>query len=412
MIPQRTPRRPGLSRIAPALAAFLPLAGCAEWGGQVLEDNHVAFNTSVAQAMDRQLILNIVRLAEDAPTQWMTVTGITVNTSVGGGLGGSGAFPANTATAAGNVNFSYTPTIQFVPRQGDQLAREVMAPIPVSSIENMVSAGWPISWLFFLTCERVQEVNGFDVTKGFGTIANDERFGRLMELCDKLQSRQLLSLSLAPLPVEWNESPIPAAEVTLDRQLAAKKDLAQYKRHADGTYDYVTIELVPVLTIYPEAANDPEAKEFEQLMELKDGPGSYRMVAVERPMPRTSISMRTRSLAAVLRLLSDGVDKQCDMSPPRDEIDTPGEVWAAIASTKGKESANIAANVRSVFHINRSKNHPSGDETAVQFNGEWFWIDHRDQASRQIFSLVRDLFDLQVKTVSQQAPILNIPVGR
>ena len=96
----------------------------------------------------------------------------------------------------------------------------------------------------------------------------------------------------------------------------------------------------------------------------------------------------------------------------RDEIDTPGEVWAAIASTKGKESANIAANVRSVFHINRSKNHPSGDETAVQFNGEWFWIDHRDVASRQIFSLVRDLFDLQVKTVSQQAPILNIPVGR
>ena len=48
----------------------------------------------------------------------------------------------------------------------------------------------------------------------------------------------------------------------------------------------------------------------------------------------------------------------------------------------------------------------------MQFEGEWFWIDRNDKPSRQVFSLVRDLFDLQVKTVSQQAPILNIPVGR
>ena len=88
-------------RAASTIAALIVLPGCAQWGGEVLEDNHVAFNTSVAEAMDRQLILNIVRLSEDAPTQWVTVTGITVNTSVGGSLSGAGAFPANSGAAAG-----------------------------------------------------------------------------------------------------------------------------------------------------------------------------------------------------------------------------------------------------------------------------------------------------------------------
>jgi len=46
-------------------ASILP--GCAQWGGQVLEDNHVAYNTSVAQAMDRQMLLNIVRMSKDKP---------------------------------------------------------------------------------------------------------------------------------------------------------------------------------------------------------------------------------------------------------------------------------------------------------------------------------------------------------
>ena len=399
-------------RAASAIAALILLPGCAQWGGEVLEDNHVAFNTSVAEAMDRQLILNIVRLSEDAPTQWVTVTGITVNTSVGGSLSGAGAFPANSGAAAGNVNFSYTPTIQFVPRQGDQLAREVMSPIPVSSIENMVSAGWPISWLFFLTCERVQEVSGFDVTKAFGTVAHDERFGRLMELCDNLQERQLLSLSLAPMPVEWNETPIPAAEVTVDRQLAAKKDMARYRLQGDGSYDYVTIEQVPMLTLYPSAKDDASAKEFMQLLGLANGPGDYRLVAVEKLLPQGGISMRTRSLAGVLRLLSDGVDPSCDMTAPQDHIDTAHEVWQAIAATEGSASANITQTIRSFFRIQRSKRQPDSAQVSVQFEGEWFWIDRNDKPSRQVFSLVRDLFDLQVKTVSQQAPILNIPVGR
>ena len=87
-------------------------------------------------------------------------------------------------------------------------------------------------------------------------------------------------------------------------------------------------------------------------------------------------------------------------------------MWQAIAATEGSASANITQTIRSFFRIQRSKRQPDSAQVSVQFEGEWFWIDRNDKPSRQVFSLVRDLFDLQVKTVSQQAPILNIPVGR
>ena len=71
-----TNRASAAARLAP-LACVLALTattGCARWGSAVLEDNHVAFNTSVAEAMDRQMLLNIVRMSQRRPTQWMTVS--------------------------------------------------------------------------------------------------------------------------------------------------------------------------------------------------------------------------------------------------------------------------------------------------------------------------------------------------
>ena len=114
------------------------------------------------------MILNLVRLSFDLPTQWMTVASINVNTSVGGGASSGGAlreFAGDDGNAGASVNFSYTPNITFVPRKGEQLTQELMAPIPLQNVEGMVSAGWPLSWLLFMTCERIQGIPAFDVNQ-------------------------------------------------------------------------------------------------------------------------------------------------------------------------------------------------------------------------------------------------------
>ena len=172
-----------LGRCIAALMVIVPvaLAGCSRWGASVLEDNHVAFNTSVAEAMDRQMLLNIVRMSQRRPTQWMTVSLINVQSTVGAGTTGGVTIPADGLVAgatAGSLNFSYTPNITFLPQQGERLARELMSPIPVSTVERLVSAGWPTELVALVALEKLGNVQGFDVTSNRGIVVEGGDFGR------------------------------------------------------------------------------------------------------------------------------------------------------------------------------------------------------------------------------------------
>ncbi|MBM4007153.1 MAG: hypothetical protein FJ292_06260 [Planctomycetes bacterium] len=391
------------------------IAGCARWGGEVLRDNHVAFNTSVAQAMDRQMLLNIVRLSRDEPTQWMTVSAINVNTSVGITPAGTATIPSNglvSGTAGGAANFNYTPNITFVPRQGEQLANELMSPIPVTSIERMVSSSWPISWIVFLSCERVQEIDSFDVTSGYGIYATDPNFGRLMQLFDAMQKTQGISLSQMPVPFAWNRHPIVKKEVTLKRLMEAKRENASLIPREDGGFDFVSIEPAPVLTVYPGAETQPEGKELLKLLQVGHKSGNWRVVSLEHRMPGQYITVRTRSLQALLRLLSFGVDTARDAPPPPTDVDSPEELWKLMIENSGDNAVDLSQYVDAVFRVHRSTSEPAEAAVSVFYQGDCYWISSRDTTARRVFALVRDLFDLQVEAKSETSPVLTVPVGR
>ena len=396
-----------------ATTSALFIGGCAQWGANVLQENHVAFNTAVCQAMDSQMLLNIVRMSMEEPTQWMMVSSINVNTSVGGTLTGGVTIPSSgfvSGTSGGTTSFTYTPNITMIPKQGEQLARELMSPIPVSSIESMVSASWPMSWVIFLTCEQFQNVSSFDVTRGFEIHANDLRFGRMMQLFDELQSKHFTSLSLSSVPIVWNEEPIPAAEVNLGSIVSAKKDRALMHKRLDGMYDYVSIESVPVLTMYKGIQNDSHGEELLKLLDLENVPGSYRMISVENPLPGKHVSMRTRSLAALMQLMSFGVDRVANAPPPQENVDTPKELWNLLSATT--TTTDLSHNVNAVFRVHRGARAPSDATVSVAFRGQQFWIEASDRTTKEVFALVRDLYDLQVKSGNETTPVLTIPVGR
>ena len=360
------------------------------------------------------MLLNIVRLSEHEPTQWMTVSQVVMSTKVGGKLNGKAIIPVSgfvDGETGGETSFEYSPTITMLPKQGDQLARELMSPIPVSSIESLVSASWPISWVVFLACEQFQSLTSFDVTRGFTTHVHDHRFGTLMMLFDELQSKHLISLSLTPLPVIWNAKPIPEAEVSLDSVVDAKKERSSLKARENGTYDYVSIESVPVFTMYEGIQNNAKGLEMIKLLSLPNEPGNYRMLSAEKPLPGTSISMRTRSFSAVLNLLSAGVDKVSNESLANLDINSSVKLWSRIAAQPDAE-IDMRLSVNSVFRVHRGTSAPSNASVRIEYRGQCFWIANNDEKSKQIFALLRDLFDLQMKSGNEALPVLTIPVGR
>ena len=397
-----------------AIASALFIGGCAQWGATVLKENHVTFNTAVCQAMDSQMLLNIVRISMEEPTQWLMVSSVTVSTGIKGNVSGGMSIPSSGFVGGyteGGGDFFYNPTITLSPKQGEQLARELMSPIPVSSIESLVSSSWPMSWVIFLTCERVQNVFSFDVTRGFKIQGNDSRFGRMMELFDELQSKHLTSLSLASMPIIWNEEPILMAEVSLERIMSAKRDSALIHKRQDGMYDYMTIESVPVLTMYEGIQNDPHGEELMELLNLKKEPSNYRMTSVENPLPGPHISMRTRSLAALMRLMSFGVDKVPNAPPPQENVNTAAELWSLLTTSKTL-APDIGNNVNAVFRVHRGTSVPRDATVSVEFRGQQFWIESNDKTTKEVFALLRDLYDLQVKSGNEAVPVLTIPVGR
>jgi len=358
------------------------------------------------------MILNLVRLSFDLPTQWMSVASINVNTTVGGSVSTGGTFrerDSDIANSGASVNFSYTPNITFVPRQGEQLSQEIMAPIPLRNLEAMASAGWPLSWLLFMTCESIQDIPSFDVNKGFGTVAHDPRFGNLLLLCDELETRQMISFSRVPVLIDWNPSPIFKSQVDLKAVVDARREGGKLRLRPDGNYDYVILETIPVLAMYPRALQDPAARAFTKLLELNFVATNFPLVSATDGLRSLSIDIKTRSLAAVLRLLSFGVDHTVNAPSPSRQLDTQIEAWQSLRH----EGPNIDLRdrVRAVFRIHWSRKRPENQDLMVQFRGDYFWIDSKDQTSIQIFSLVRDLFDLQVTAAKDVRPILTIPVS-
>ncbi|MBM4110954.1 MAG: hypothetical protein FJ254_06305 [Phycisphaerae bacterium] len=408
----RPPRHKILALTFAAAMAIVAPSGCARWASSVLEDNHAAFNSSVADAMDRQMLLNIVRMSQCRSTQWMTVSLINVEASVGAGANGAVAVPSDgmvSGGAGGNLDYSFTPNITFVPQQGERLARELMSPIPVSTVERLVSAGWPAELVILMCVEKLGATQGFDVTGDRGIMVENGNFGKLLQGLSLLGSRRLVSLSQVPETVTWNSEPIPRADVTIDRIMDASSKGSAFFKRPDGDYDYRTIEHVPVITFYEGIEKVPEAAEVARMLNLPLHAGSFRLVASEDIWPGDTLSLRSRSFIATLQLFSMGVDPGPNSAPPPTSVDTEAELYERIAQAGPLQ--DLAPYVRAVFRVECSDTKPKDPLVAAHDGRHWYWIDRGDHTSRVLFAMVRDMYDLQVSSDGQTSPILTLPVG-
>ena len=219
----------------------------------------------------------------------------------------------------------------------------------------------------------------------------------------------MISPSRTPVLVDWNPSPIASNQVDFRAVVDARREGGKLRLRPDGTYDYVVLETIPVLAVYPNALGHESASTFADLLGLSLAATNYPLLAANDGSENRSINIRTRSLAAVLRLLSFGVDPVIDAPAPGPQLDSQSEAWQALKDDS--YARGLQEKVRAVFRIYWSRKRPKHDELMVQYHGDYFWIDPEDRTSVQVFSLARDLFDLQVTAGTDLKPVLTIPVS-
>jgi len=104
----------------------------------------------------------------------------------------------------------------------------------------------------------------------------------------------------------------------------------------------------------------------------------------------------TRSLLHILNIMAGYVD--VPMEDIRDGRATPG-VGSSGEAGRGVTKPKIRS----------SPDKPVDAFTSVQYQGQWFWVDNRDLATKRSFSFMMLIFTLADSSDRENLPLLTIP---
>ena len=152
-----------------------------------------------------------------------------------------------------------------------------------------------------------------------------------------------------------------------------------------------------VLLVVSERNVDPvtaaRRARVRELLRLAPGATEFRVVFSPVARGGDVVAIETRSIVTMVEALSKFVEIPAEKVasagsglPPRDSQPRP-------------------------FTVHTSAHQPADPFAAIQYRGDWYWIDHDDQLSKRVFTLMLYLTTIANRGGGEAAPILTIPTG-
>jgi len=346
----------------------LMLSGCAAIGPGSVTRDRFDYTTAISDSWKTQMLFNIVKARYgDAPV-FLDVASVITQYQLEAAAGASATWQsplaqspnANSLNVTGAGRFIDRPTITYNPVTGAKFARSMMAPIPPTSILNLVQAGYPVD-LVIRVC--VQSING--IQNRYGGLAQsrpaDPEFYPLLKRMRKVQA---------------------AGDIGLRVSKTGEKEGAVmvFRRGKDKTVNEDTAAIRATLGLDPDA------------MELKI---VYGAIAADNK----EIAILSRSMLQIIIDLASVVEVP--------EI----HVEEKRASPTMKDQTPEGAVVPPLIRIHSSFFKPDDAFVAIPYRDHWFWIDDKDLVSKGMFSFLMFIFTLTETGEKEGAPIVTIPIG-
>lgn len=349
------------------LAASLALAACHTSGPLSLRYGRGHYNTAIQQTNAQQLLLNLVRLRyRDAPL-FLEVTSISASLSLELGATGSAAIipgGASSGTPGASVNYIERPTITYAPLQGARFGQQFLTPIELRDLILLYHSGWAIDRIFRVFVQRL------------GVLPNAPRAS----------------------------GPTPAAPPVYEdffHATAVLRALWEDGRLDMGYFANETSQAL-VINIDPREAGSPRLATLCRLLGLPDVRTTLVFSDALRPGDYSTIALIPRSLLASMYYVSQGVEV-----PTRDE--KSGRV--TVTRDAGGDAFDWTRVTGKLMRVRHSKRAPPEAYIAVQYRGQWFWIDDADLDSKSTFSFLSQVLELQSSDVKTVGPLLTLPVA-
>ena len=358
-----------------ALSLLLLLTGCHVSSRVAMEGNggRGAYNKAVQRTTNEEMLLNLVRLRYCDTPYFLDVS--TVTTQFTYGAKGTALVPIpglttlNPGELGGELSWQNQPTIQYTPLQGQTYASQLMQPIDLQIIQQLIFAGWDIDRVFQLVMQNFDTLPNANQASGPSpeTIPEYEQFFRMTQLLRCIQLDGRLQIGVKHGDKEAKEP----HETTKSMQIRfpACKSGCNLVEMLPNTKQHGETYVIDVNLGYDESGD---------------------------------VGVLPRSILGCMYYLSLGVN-----TPPRDL--RSGVVWA----TRKPDGSIFDWNsvVGNLMQIKYSPTDPHHPYIKVRYRDHWFYIDDRDVESKRTFVLLQQLYNLQSVNTQSQPPLLTIPLG-
>lgn len=358
----RIPRGSGLRAASGMfLIVVLAAAGCAPAGPASISNGRAVYNEVINTTDDEQLLNVIVRERYQQTFGMLTVASVTASIKVSGnaagqfGIGPESNYAGNLVPLSAGVAYEESPTISYVPLNGELFLSRMLAPISLSEAFLLVSAADnDATW----TRQLVARVNGMENTVDQPPPPKVQRF---FELQMRLRKVGVL---------------------VLGTRATTQPTESQY---------FVQ------LTRYQERYTD-EVREFLDVLgftDIKADGSDILLPVVETPAGGVANTMhlQLRSALDVIRIAGRAIQIPAEQRK--------SGIAPALPSSDDMNDQ--------LMTIHTSKNPPRNAVVAIPFRGWWYYVDATDTRSKRAFKMIRLLVGLRLQEKSAPGPVLTIP---
>lgn len=319
------------------------------------QGGRIPYNTVIQKTNKEEMLLNIVRIKYLDSPYFINVNGIANQLTYRSTSNPSFQVPFSNSSSSSTFNASYElfwqnqPTITYSPSYGGIYSREIVNPMDLNILQELIFAGWDISVVFGLAIQN------------FGSLLNytEGNINPSDESCDFQKVISLLHYFQAKSQLR-----VGVNNTTDNRELHIS-----FPAHDEKT---------------------PELLEY-----FKDGAklvGESYIIQLTLGFKKYGIV--PRSILSCLHYLSHGVDV-----PKKDRE----KVWV-----NNKTSCAL----RNKFRIKHSPVRPKGAFVAIMYNDLWFYIDEKDIQTKRTFVLLEELFHLHIYGgQTNEGILLSLPLG-
>lgn len=343
------------------------LGGCNVTGPNAIRNGRLTYNKAIAETNNQQMLMVLIqnRYAEQA--NLLAVASVTANVSVTTGasiqfgFGDTSNYTGNLVPFGATAVYEENPTISYLPVGGQQYLQKITSPVPVAAFAQLTSTLADPTYVYNVLLSSVNGIYNPDFM--FSSIEPDPRFNRIVEIMVELTHLHRL---------HWVE----------DSQ-------------DNGKFSIVINDYSPTY----------DAEVDELLSQLGLAVPKDRSQAVVMPVSLAlsgrqsgAIGITTRSVLRMMEILSAAIEL-----PPEDARNGTTTAYPPLGPIGEKLS----------IHYGKVK--PDHAAIAVQYRDGWFFIDNRDQATKQFFRLLELLWSVSIAESSAgayAAPVLTVPVSR